>query len=125
MPRVRCDAEFVKRAAALKRVGLPDTEIAGALGVHPGTMSKWINHPATPAERKLAPALSQASSMMQAKLLDAIARHIDRTWQAAAWLLERTNPRHYSAPQYRPADMAPSHATDDMSETLKELFGEK
>lgn len=48
--------EYVQRVLELKRQGWSVTEIAGELGYHPATVSKWLKEGGPPAARRVDPA---------------------------------------------------------------------
>lgn len=97
MAKFKLTPEGVIEAAKFKKIGVPDNKIAAYLGVCPQTFSVWINHPKTKLQRELSEALKKAEAERQAALLSKIYKAADnpKTWQAAAWLLERLSPEEY------------------------------
>lgn len=85
------------RAVSLKEHGVNNKDIAAAIGVAPQTFSTWINHPANCLQRELSEALKNAEARAKDAMLSAIMRAAleDRTWQAAAWWLERKYPAEF------------------------------
>lgn len=94
----RLTQEGIQTALRLCRAGLPDCQIAAALGVRADTYSRWINHPKTENQTQLAQVLKKADAEREAALVARIMRASDDTWQAAAWLLERRYPERYARP---------------------------
>lgn len=101
----------IQTALRLCRAGLPDCQIAAALGVRAETFSVWRNHPKTENQAQLSKALKKADAEREAALVTRIMRASDDTWQAAAWLLERRYPDRYAKP-VRPVEDK-SAARDD------------
>ena len=97
MPRPRLTKEHIKEAVKLRKAGALDKDIASYIGVRPDTFSKWINHPRTPNQTQLAQALKKAESEYRTNLLTIIYNEAaNKTWQAAAWLLERKYPDEFA-----------------------------
>ena len=88
----------IQTALRLYRAGLPDCQIAAALGVRAETFSIWRNHPKTENQIQLSKAMKKADAEREAALVTRIMRASDDTWQAAAWLLERRYPDRYAKP---------------------------
>ena len=96
MPRPRLTREGIEAAVELCRHGMLDKDIAAYLGVAPQTYSTWINHPRTDNQRELAEALKRAEVERKRELVGRIEAASDKSWQAAAWLLERKYPQEYA-----------------------------
>lgn len=97
----------------MKKAGVWHKDIAAYIGVSEETFSRWINHPKTANQRQLSQALKKAESERKASLLTMIynAATSPRTWQAAAWLLERQYPDEFAK---RPAAIPEEQKTDDI-----------
>ena len=108
--------EGIKTAIRLCRAGLPDCQIAAALGVRAETFSIWRNHPKTDNQIHLSKAMKKADAEREAELVTRIMRASDKTWQAAAWLLERKYPERYAKPVMRPVE---DSSADDNDERIK------
>lgn len=102
----------IKTALRLCRAGLPDCQIAAALGVRPETFSIWRNHPKTENQTQLSKAMKKADAEREAALVTRIMRASDDTWQAAAWLLERRYPDRYAKP-VRPVEDRSAERDDE------------
>lgn len=102
----------IQTALRLCRAGLPDCQIAAALGVRPETFSIWRNHPKTENQTQLSKAMKKADAEREAALVTRIMRASDDTWQAAAWLLERRYPDRYAKP-VRPVEDRSAERDDE------------
>ena len=96
--REKLTQDGIKTALRLCKCGLPDSQIAAALGVKAQTFSLWRNHPKTKNQIQLSEALKKADAEREAALVTRIMRASDKSWQAAAWLLERRYPDRYAKP---------------------------
>lgn len=101
MPRPKLTKKGIQDAQTLKASGCLDKDIAAYLGVRADTFSKWINHPKSDNQRQLAQALKKAEAERKAVLLNRIQKASEdkKTWQAAAWLLERQYPDEFAQRQ--------------------------
>ena len=81
----------------MKKAGAQHKDIAAFVGVREETFSRWINHPKTENQNQLCQALKKAEVQRKASLLALIyeAASKGKTWQAAAWLLERQYPDEF------------------------------
>ena len=102
----------IQTALRLCRDGLPDCQIAAALGVRAETFSIWRNHPKTENQIQLSKAMKKADAEREAALVTRIMRASDDTWQAAAWLLERRYPDRYAKP-VRPVEDRSAERDDE------------
>lgn len=102
----------IQTALRLCRAGLPDCQIAAALGVRAETFSIWRNHPKTENQIQLSKAMKKADAEREAALVTRIMRASDDTWQAAAWLLERRYPDRYAKP-VRPVEDKSAERDDE------------
>lgn len=102
----------IQTALRLCRAGLPDCQIAAALGVRAETFSIWRNHPKTENQTQLSKAMKKADAEREAALVTRIMRASDDTWQAAAWLLERRYPDRYAKP-VRPVEDRSAERDDE------------
>ena len=102
----------IQTALRLCRAGLPDCQIAAALGVRAETFSIWRNHPKTENQTQLSKAMKKADAAREAALVTRIMRASDDTWQAAAWLLERRYPDRYAKP-VRPVEDRSAERDDE------------
>lgn len=109
--REKLTQDGIKTALRLCKCGLPDCQIAAALGVKAQTFCLWRNHPKTKNQIQLSEAMKKADAEREAALVSRIMRASDDTWQAAAWLLERRYPDRYAKP-VRPVEDK-SAARDD------------
>ena len=95
--------ELTKKIEGYAALGVPDKAIYDAAGIGHDTFYRWIKQNSEFAKR-----LNKARSLGQAKLVKLIWDAVPKTWQAAAWLLERRWPNEYGK-----------------KETLKHELGEK
>jgi hypothetical protein len=87
----------------LLREGRPKTLAFKLAGVHPDTVWDWLRMGRTSPDRypqyvQLAEDIEQAIADAEAEALDLIraaAKSDPKHWTAAAWYLERTNPKEY------------------------------
>lgn len=124
MARVtKCTPEAISKAAELKGRGMFDKDIAAALNVSPSTLSCWLNHPKRNTEIEFSKALKEADAEFRQSLEARIIEASRTDWKAAAWLLERKFPMHYSlsparfAAEAEPIDYEP----DPLTKSLMEL----
>ncbi|NBJ67581.1 XRE family transcriptional regulator [Enterorhabdus caecimuris] len=91
----------IAEAIRMKKTGLRQKDIAAYLGIAEETMSRWVNHPKTENQRQLSQALKKTEAERKASLLTMIynAATAPKTWQAAAWLLERQYPDEFAQQQ--------------------------
>jgi hypothetical protein len=73
---------------------------AGAVGVDPGTVHRWVSKGAAPDAdplyRDFRDQLQKAKAMAEAKMVKVITTAANQgQWTAAAWWLERTNPEEW------------------------------
>lgn len=113
MAREKLTKEGIAQAVQLKRAGVRHVDIAASLGVAEATFSRWLNHPKTPNQCQLCQAIKKAEVDRKAALLTMIynAATSPKTWQAAAWLLERQYPDEFAkrppSPPEQEAEGAP------------------
>lgn len=97
--REKLTKEGIEDAIRLCRAGMTDRDIAAYLGVAPQTFSRWINHPSTENQRELCEAMKKGEVERKAALVMRVMEASDKSWQAAAWLLERKYPQEYAKAQ--------------------------
>lgn len=113
MTREKLTKDGIAKAVQMKKAGVLHRDIAAYIGVSEFTFSRWINSPRTDNQRQLAQALKKAEAERKAALLTMIynAATSPKTWQAAAWLLERQYPDEFArrppAPPEPDAEGAP------------------
>lgn len=98
MPRQKLTQADIKEAQKMKRAGCLDKDIAAYIGIRADTFSKWVNNPKTDNQRQLVQSLKKAEAGRKRNLLSMIynAATNPKTWQAAAWLLERQYPQEFA-----------------------------
>ena len=118
-----CTKEKVEKARQLKSTGLLDKDIAAIIGVNPATFSKWLNHPKTENQRELGKAIKSAEASWRGALEQRIIKASEGDWKAAAWLLERKDPKHYSLSPARFAETQTEveEEPDALTKSLMEL----
>lgn len=108
--------EDIPVCVKLKKRGLNDKDIAAYLGVRRETFSQWVNHPRTENQTNLSNALKKAEADAKAAMLTAIqkASMEPKTWQAAAWWLERKYPEEFARPEVQLQREAMRESTDQL-----------
>lgn len=98
MAREKLTKDGIAEVVRMKRAGVPHKDIAAYIGVSEETFSRWVNHPRTPNQCQLCQALKKAEADRKTALLTMIynAATSPKTWQAAAWLLERQYPDEFA-----------------------------
>jgi hypothetical protein len=76
---------------ALLKGGLPRRAAANYLGISPATIAERMAR-----DPLFAADVRQAEMFCQIRLLELMLRHSERSWRAAAWLLERLYPERYA-----------------------------
>ena len=114
MPRpTKLTPEVQQTIVAMLRAGNRIEYSAEAAGVSRRTAYDWIERGAKPGKpnkpyRDFADAVEQARAEAHARQVSLIANAASKSWQAAAWLLERQYPETWG----KPADRA---KTDDIT----------
>ena len=108
--------EDIPVCVKLKKRGLNDKDIAAYLGVRRETFSQWRNHPRTENQTNLSNALKSAEADAKAAMLTAIQKAAvePKTWQAAAWWLERKYPEEFARPEVQLQREAMRESTDQL-----------
>lgn len=101
MAKEKLHKEDIPVCVKMKKRGLNDKDIAAYLGVRRETFSQWVNHPRTENQTNLSNALKKAEADAKAAMLTAIQKAAmePKTWQAAAWWLERKYPEEFARPE--------------------------
>lgn len=121
MPAAKLNKSDIPHCVAMRQRGLNDKDIAAYIGVAPETFSRWINDPKTENQRQLSQALKKASSEAKAKMLDTImqAANNPKTWQSAAWWLERKYPEEFAKPEVQLQREAMMRSTEQLLEGIE------
>lgn len=105
--------EVQERIVAVLRSGAYVHQAAETAGIGRSTFDDWIRRGDSDAEkdkpyRELREAVEQARAEAEARHVALIARASSKSWQAAAWLLERQYPERWGKPsdRNRAADQA-------------------
>lgn len=122
--REKLTKEGINDAIKLCRVGMTDKDIAAYLGVAPQTFSRWINHPSTENQRELCEAMKKGEVERKAALVMRVMEASDKSWQAAAWLLERKYPSEFAKP-VRPVEDRSAERDDERIKGFIEALGLK
>ena len=85
--------EQIDKACEALELGFPQSRIAGLLGIAESTMSRILKRGGEVSER-----LSLAKAEGVKNNLAVIQTHAAKSWQAAAWLLERCNGSEFAQP---------------------------
>ena len=96
--RSKATAERKEAVLAGLRRGLSRTVAAEAVGVSKDAIRRWTERSPRFAD-EVAQAEAQAQSLLLGLVLDAAAKRLPNTWQAAAWVLERRWPDAYGQRQ--------------------------
>ena len=101
MAKEKLHKDDIPVCVKMKKRGLNDKDIAAYLGVRRETFSQWVNHPRTENQINLSNALKKAEADAKAAMLTAIQKAAmePKTWQAAAWWLERKYPEEFARPE--------------------------
>lgn len=123
MSKPKLHKEDIAKCAKLKGHGCADKDIAAMLGVSRETFSRWRNNPKTDLQRQLAHALKKAEAESKDRLLQIILRSAmeDRTWQAAAWMLERKYPDEYARPEVQLQREAQRESTEQLLKGFEDV----
>lgn len=116
MSKEKLHKEDIPVCVKLKKRGLNDKDIAAYIGVSAKTFSLWRNHPATENQRKLSKAIKSAEADAKAAMLTAIQKAAmePKTWQAAAWWLERKYPEEFARPEVQLQREAMRESTEQL-----------
>lgn len=116
MSKEKLHKEDIPVCVKLKKRGLNDKDIASYIGVSAKTFSLWRNHPTTENQRKLSKALKSAEADAKAAMLTAIQKAAmePKTWQAAAWWLERKYPEEFARPEVQLQREAMRESTEQL-----------
>lgn len=76
------------------RLGLSRTIAANAVGISKSTIANWAVRSAD-FRQQLDQAEAEAERMLMGLIVGAAAKKLPTSWQAAAWILERTRPERY------------------------------
>jgi transposase len=116
MAKEKLHKEDIPVCVKMKKRGLNDKDIAAYLGVRRETFSQWVNHPRTENQTNLANALKKAEADAKAAMLTAIQKAAmePKTWQAAAWWLERKYPEEFARPEVQLQREAMRESTDQL-----------
>lgn len=116
MSKEKLHKEDIPVCVKLKKRGLNDKDIAAYLGVRRETFSQWVNHPRTENQSNLSNALKKAEADAKAAMLTAIqkASMEPKTWQAAAWWLERKYPEEFARPEVQLQREAMRESTEQL-----------
>ena len=120
--REKLTKECIEDALRLCRAGMTDKDIAAYLGVAPETYSRWINHPRTDNQRQLCQAMKKAEVERKATLVTRVMEASNKSWQAAAWLLERKYPSEFAKP-VRPVEDRSAERDDECIKGYIEALG--
>ena len=101
MAKEKLHKDDIPVCVKMKKRGLNNKDIAAYLGVRRETFSQWVNHPRTENQTNLSNALKKAEADAKAAMLTAIQKAAmePKTWQAAAWWLERKYPEEFARPE--------------------------
>lgn len=122
LAKPKCTKRLIEEAAALKRQGMSNRDIAACVGINESTFYEWLKDADENAMHgKFAKALKEAEGEFKAALRDQIIKHGRKEWQANAWLLERTFPEEYARPEVQLAQRAASEAAERAMERFKEV----
>ena len=116
MAKEKLHKEDIPVCVKMKKRGLNDKDIAAYLGVRRETFSQWVNHPRTENQTNLSNALKKAEADAKAAMLTAIQKAAveTKTWQAAAWWLERKYPEEFARPEVQLQREAMRESTEQL-----------
>ena len=116
MAKEKLHKDDIPVCVKMKKRGLNNKDIAAYLGVRRETFSQWVNHPRTENQTNLSNALKKAEADAKAAMLTAIQKAAmePKTWQAAAWWLERKYPEEFARPEVQLQREAMRESTDQL-----------
>ena len=98
MPRPKLDPALTDRLVALIRAGNYLEVAATAAGIHRSTLHRWLRlgrEQKRGRYRKFLNAVEKAQAESESRDVAIIAKAASDDWKAAAWRLERKQPRRY------------------------------
>ena len=98
MARPKLDHALAQRLVDLLRAGNYLEVAATAVGVHRSTLHRWMRHGRQQVRgryRKFLTAVEKAQAESESRDVALIAKAASEDWKAAAWRLERKQPRRY------------------------------
>lgn len=114
-PALDPDDLQIAKACECARAGGSRAHVAAVLGVSVGTVYRWLRRGRTRESEqctRFAARLSIADAEAERKALDAVSAAFDKSWQAAAWWLERRRGKAWRLPP----QSVPEPAETKMSE---------
>lgn len=99
MAKTKLTPELQEQILEHLKLGMYDTIAAEAVGISRQTFYRWIRRGKEEREGlyyDFAQAIEQGKAIGEADLLATIKRASNRTWQAAAWILERSRPERWA-----------------------------
>jgi len=115
--------ELTDQVCTMLRSGVPMTIACAAVGVAYPTYSGWLRDE-RPEFQRFKERTEEAQAFGTAKLVAAIAASAPSTWQAAGWMLERTQPETFARitqrelaakPDTKPSDPFTRFVPDELS----------
>ena len=108
--------EIIKEITDAVRVGCYDYIAAQAAGIDPRAFVNWMNWGEAGKEPyvQVYESVKKARGEMERRNLTIITKASDKSWQAAAWLLERTSPERFGVRgkyEHTGKDGGPLHMT--------------
>src|SRR5512140_887780 len=98
MPRPKLEPALTQRLVDLIRAGNYLEVAATAAGIHRSTLHRWMRHGRAQQRgryRKFLSAVEKAQAESESRDVAIIAKAASDDWKAAAWRLERKQPRRY------------------------------
>ena len=98
MPRPKLDTALTQRLVDLIRAGNYLEVAATAAGIHRSTLHRWLRHGRSQKRGRYHKFLNQvekAQAESESRDVAIIAKAASDDWKAAAWRLERKQPRRY------------------------------
>lgn len=98
-PEPMLDDELTAKVAAMLSAGNYLDVACSAAGISKGAYRKWMlmgRSPKHPLHQRFRERVEQAQAVGEARNVTIIAEAARTNWQAAAWLLERTNPERWA-----------------------------
>ena len=123
MPRPKLDPTLTQRLVDLIRAGNYLEVAATAAGIHRSTLHRWMRHGRAQKRgryRKFLSAVEKAQAESESRDVAIIAKAASDDWKAAAWRLERKQPRHYGP---RVAVSTPEERRKDDQDMLRRMEG--
>ena len=122
MGRPKCTQEVIEMAVKCKKNGMSNKDIAAYIGISERAFYKWVSTPKTDNQVQLVQSLKAAEVEHKAALRSRIMQASDKSWQAAAWILERQYPDEFARPEVQLAKKAAQEAVEEALGSVRDVI---